>query len=85
MLKRKGEKMKDCGYNHDFDRRRKPFNSWEVRDSGSFGNTVKVDVVVQERTCKICNYVESHKVREGKLNSRTTKNPDKKPWWKIWE
>ena len=58
------------GCNHNYGKWGVPFNSIEVRDSGSFGKTVSVDVVVQERICRKCKSVDAQRVREGRLNQR---------------
>ncbi len=44
------------------------FNSSAVRDSGHFGDTVEIKVVVQERICIDCNLVEARRVRQGSVN-----------------
>ena len=43
------------------------FNSTKRRGYGGFGDTILVEVVVQERICDRCGYVESRYVRDGKV------------------
>lgn len=60
--------MRNC--EHDYEKWSDPYNSFDVRDCGSFGNTVKVDTVMQERVCKDCNITEARDVRTGKLPTK---------------
>jgi hypothetical protein len=41
------------------------FNATVVRGYGGFGDTKNVDVVMQERICEKCGYVDSRHVRDG--------------------
>lgn len=59
-----------CRVFHRYGKWSRPFNSKKVRSRGEFGNTSQDDVVVQERKCSSCNYVQVRIVRDGRIEDK---------------
>ena len=59
-------KIKMCRFVHDFGKWSDAYNGECVRSRGHFGDSSVDNVIMQERICKLCNYIEARVIRDGK-------------------